>query len=207
MRSKTLTFVISSLFLLLWPAISQAENAQSQTSNKYADITNRFSIGSDEAPVTIDLFYAPTCPHCRRFFNDHLKILQEEYVDTQKLKIIFHDISLNPATHIISYLLHCQNHGYKFEIAKIILNSQTKWIYAQKPIEEIKRIFKLAGYSDQLIESCLNDRDLQTHLSYIFFKETEKYNIQAVPKLYINDEEFEDIFDIEALQNKLDSLL
>jgi protein-disulfide isomerase len=52
-------------------------------------------IGEDDAPVTIIEFSDFECPFCSVFWRDTLPLIEENYVDTGKVKIIFRDFPLD----------------------------------------------------------------------------------------------------------------
>jgi protein-disulfide isomerase len=51
--------------------------------------------GSEDAPITIVEFSDYECPYCNRFFTDTLPQIQENYIDTGKVKFVYRDFPLS----------------------------------------------------------------------------------------------------------------
>lgn len=52
-------------------------------------------LGNKNAPVTIIEFSDFQCPFCRRLFNDTIKAVKKNYIDTGKAKLIYRDFPLS----------------------------------------------------------------------------------------------------------------
>ena len=52
-------------------------------------------LGDPEAPVTIVEFSDYQCPYCRRFYNETLPIIQEKYISTGKVNLVYRDFPLD----------------------------------------------------------------------------------------------------------------
>jgi len=57
-------------------------------------VTDRPSLGSQNAPVTLVEFSDYQCPFCRRHFSTVYPILKKEYIDTGKLRYVFRDFPI-----------------------------------------------------------------------------------------------------------------
>lgn len=51
--------------------------------------------GDDDAPITIVEFSDYECPFCKRFVDNTFDQIQEEYIDTGKVKYVFRDFPLS----------------------------------------------------------------------------------------------------------------
>ena len=51
--------------------------------------------GDKDAPVTIVEFSDFQCPYCGKFFTDTLPLIQKNYIDTGKAKLVFQDYPLS----------------------------------------------------------------------------------------------------------------
>lgn len=62
-------------------------------------ISGRPSLGPRDAPVTLIEFSDYQCPFCKRHFSTVYPVLKKDYIDTGKLRYVFHDFpiaSLHP---------------------------------------------------------------------------------------------------------------
>jgi len=87
--------------------------------------------GDPNAPLTIIEFSDFQCPFCSRFYSQTLPLLEENYIDTGKIKLVFKDLPLDRlhpnarATHIAA---ECADELGKFwEYHDILFEKQSQW--------------------------------------------------------------------------------
>jgi len=87
--------------------------------------------GDPNAPLTIIEFSDFQCPFCARFYSQTLPLLEENYIDTGKVKLVFKDLPLDRlhpnarATHIAA---ECANEQGKFwEYHDVLFEKQSQW--------------------------------------------------------------------------------
>ena len=109
-------------------------------------------LGPNEAPVKIKIFSSLTCSHCANF---HIKIVPEikkDYVDKNKVQLIFIDFPLDQAAFNASKLLHCLDKKNQFTYLDNIYKNQNKWTSGSN-IKEIninlKNMVKNLGISNK----------------------------------------------------------
>ena len=72
-------------------------------------------LGNPSAPITILEFGDYQCTFCHRFHETTLNTIEKEYVDSNKVKIIFKDFPLNgPDSILAAEATHCANDQGKF---------------------------------------------------------------------------------------------
>jgi protein-disulfide isomerase len=57
--------------------------------------TGWYSMGRDDAPVTVVEFTDYQCPFCRKFESDSFTQLKKEYIDTGKVRFVSRDLPLD----------------------------------------------------------------------------------------------------------------
>lgn len=72
-------------------AVKPGESKTNSADIKKVDIKNEPSIGDKDAPVTLAYWFDFQCPFCQRFDLNTLSVLNEQYVKTGKLKVVFKD--------------------------------------------------------------------------------------------------------------------
>lgn len=72
-------------------AVKPGESKTNTTDIKKVDTKNEPFVGAEDAPVTLAYWFDFQCPFCQRFDLNTLSILNEQYVKTGKLKVVFKD--------------------------------------------------------------------------------------------------------------------
>src|ERR1043165_1075440 len=63
--------------------------------------------GSKDAPVTFVEYASMTCPHCAAFQKEVLPLLNKDYVETGKVKVVFREFPLDGAARMASAVARC----------------------------------------------------------------------------------------------------
>ena len=113
------------------------------------------SIGQADAPVTIIEFSDFQCPYCARFVQQALPSINENYINTGKVKLVFKNFPLN----------NIHNNAQKAAEASECANEQGKfWEYHDKLFENqgslsvsnLKKYAKDAGMNTEKFNDCLD---------------------------------------------------
>ena len=59
------------------------------------------ALGSDSAPVVIDLYASFACTDCADWWNDVLPGVKTQHLDTGKARLVFHDVAVRPVQHSV----------------------------------------------------------------------------------------------------------
>jgi protein-disulfide isomerase len=118
--------------------------------------------GDPDAPVTIVEFSDFQCPFCARFFQQTLPLIEENYIETGKVKLVYRDLplaSIHPNAIPSHIAAECADDQGKFwEYLDILFENQSLW--NRLGLDELKNIFK--QYADDLeldavsYDSCLD---------------------------------------------------
>lgn len=155
-----------------------------------ADKVESFAIdqvmGKPDAPVTIIEYASTTCGHCATFQAEVLPRLKKEWVETGKARLIYRDFPTGPAALSIgaSMIAHCAGPERYFGVLDLIMQSQEKWM-AQQPLEELKKVVRLAGITPDQVDACLQRQDLYTAIQARAQAGQEKWGIDSTPSVVI----------------------
>ncbi len=87
--------------------------------------------GDPNAPVTIIEFSDFQCPFCSRFYSQTLPLLEENYIDTGKIKLVYKDLpldNLHPNARTAHIAAECADEQGKFwEYHDILFEKQLQW--------------------------------------------------------------------------------
>lgn len=95
-----------------------------------ADLTAAKSLGSREAPITIEVFADYQCPQCRLFYETVTRQLIDTYVATGKVYLIHRDfpLSMHTYSHQAAHWLNAAAAaGYYATVEQALYDKQDEW--------------------------------------------------------------------------------
>jgi protein-disulfide isomerase len=127
--------------------------------------------GDPDAPVTIIEFSDFQCPFCSRFFQQTLPLIEKDYIETGKVKLVYRDLplaSIHPNAIPSHIAAECADEQGKFwEYHDILFAQQSQW--NRLGIDDLKNTFK--QYADDLeldavsYDSCLDSSDIVNEIN------------------------------------------
>jgi len=175
------------------------------------DINDKLIVlGSDSAKVKIKVFSSFTCPHCASF---HMKILPEikkDYIDNNKVQLIFIDFPLDAAALNASKLLHCVDKKNQISFMDAIYENQNQWTNASDLDginNNIKKIVKNMGITLKQFDQCLINIDVEDKILNGRIEASKKYSINSTPTIVINEEKFKDSVNFKNIKKKIEELI
>lgn len=155
------------------------------------------TLGQLNAPVTVVMFSDFECQYCREWQQTTLPVLQRDYLDQGKARLVFKDFplsQLHPQAHLAAEAAHCAHQEGKF------------WEYTQALTEVSAGLnaTDLRQYANKLdLDGAAFDRCLTTHEQAATITQNVQAGIQAgittVPAFVVNGELYEGAQPIEVL--------
>jgi len=100
---KKILNIICLLFITTFTSQSLLANE-----NSGLEITeNDFTIGDENAPITIIEYASMSCSHCADFHTNTLPELKTEFIDTGKVRMVFRDYPFNYPALLGSMMMRC----------------------------------------------------------------------------------------------------
>jgi len=139
--------------------------------------------GSKDAPVTIIEFSDFQCPYCGRFYQQTLPLIEENYIKTGKVKIVYRDFPL-------SFHQYAQKAAEAAECA----HEQGKfWEYHDKLFENqnaldvasLKQYASELGLDAQKFNDCLDSGKKASEVQKDF-NDGSMYGVSGTPTFFIN---------------------
>ncbi|SMO68453.1 DsbA family protein [Ruegeria faecimaris] len=164
--------------------------------------------GSADAPVEIVEYASYTCPHCATFHQGTYKELKKNYIDTGKVKFTYREVYFDKYGLWASMVARCGGPEKFFGISDLIYKDQSKWTRAGGPaeiVDELRKIGRLAGISNDQLDACLQDGTRAQTLVVWYQENAERDDIRATPSFIVNGkkvdnqsyEEFKKLIDAE----------
>jgi len=165
------------------------------------------ALGPKDASVTITEYASMTCPHCAAFNETVFPKIKAAYIDTGKIRYVFHEFPLDPLAAASSVLSRCIANGdsAKFFAVTDMLFKQD-WSKVTKPRETLNSIGNQAGLDERQVETCLKD---ETLFNGIVASRTSaaKLGVNATPTFLINGEKIVGMTPFEEFDRRLKALL
>ena len=191
-------FFFKTIFLIFFIFSSQAESKV-------------LTIGSPEAKVTIKVFSSLTCPHCASFHTNIYEKLKKEYIDKGLVKFEHHAFPLDLAALNAELIIRCQDiNEKKFDILTEIYNKQTTWAVGSD-INKINELIKKVGLnfdlSNEKMDLCLKNEQVQDEILEQRIEAQKKYKIESTPTIIINEKKYSDEVNYRRFKKAIDKKL
>ena len=152
------------------------------------------SLGDANAKVTVKVFSSLTCPHCANFHNVVFDKLKEEYIDNGLVKFEHHAFPLDSAAFNAELIVRCaSNNKEKFELLDEMYNKQKVWAVGSeinKINESIKKIGSNFNLTNNIMNICLEDNDVQDDILNQRIEAQKKYKIKSTPTIVVNEKKY-----------------
>jgi len=169
-----------------------AAHAQDADAEIDLSLVEEMTLGAEDAPVTIVEYASFTCPHCASFHASQFKELKSEFIDTGKVKFVYRDVYFDRFGLWAAMVARCGGSERFFGITDMIYEQQRDWIGSgQDPVaitNNLRRIGKVAGLSDEQLDTCLSDADKAQALVAVYQQNAEADSVDSTPTLIINGE-------------------
>lgn len=191
-------------FLLKNPAIEDAEEitADCVPSETVTVSDEDHIIGDKNAPVTLVEYLSQTCSHCAEFRKEEIPKIEETFVKTGKLRIIFREMHRNNIDVAASVLGRCLGRAAYLPFTDMLLEQQQTWMMREDNdiVSGLREMARRAGMSSADFDACLKKQDLATELAKQSNKAAKTYCITGTPTLLLQGKK------IEGLGTALDKL-
>ena len=228
MKLSTLT-VLGTAFLLSLGSISSTAIAQSSpipeaTETKtdtakaeipegtFSQLPSDHVIGQATAPITMIVYASVTCPHCSHWFKSVWPDIEENYIKTGKVKMIFREFPTAPAQLAIAgfQIANCGDEDMFFPIVLHQMVEQEaifEDVKTGKGEERYLSIAKMAGVKDvEGMNKCFGQQAGFDRMQKIGAM-ADAAGIHGVPSAIIDGKVYEGSLDSLPLSKHLNGLL
>ena len=165
--------------------LNQEINVPSSDSNKKIDVSvdDDPVKGDKNAPVTIIEFSDFQCPFCGKFFKETFGQIDEKYIKTGKVKMVFRDfpLSFHENAQKSAEAAECADEQGKFwEYHDMLFENQEKL-----SVEDLKRYAVELGLDKDKFDSCLDSEKYKDEVKKDF-SDGQKYGVSGTPAFFIN---------------------
>ncbi len=114
-------------------------------------------LGSPDAPVTIIEYSEYLCPYCRRFALETLPLIEEEYIDTGKVKLVFRDFPGHgqPAAAIAMVPECAADQGKFWEMQLLLFERAEEWSESEDILDTFRSYAEEIQMDPNELTNCL----------------------------------------------------
>ncbi len=163
-------------------------NAQSDTTADPSLIPDMV-MGSADAPVKITEYASYTCPHCADFHATVWPQLKADYIDNGQVQFTYREVYFDRFGLWASMIARCGGEMRFFGVTDLIYDKQREWTASGDPAtiaEELRKLGRTAGLSDDMIEACMSDAEQAQNLVAWFEQNAEADAVTSTPTFIIN---------------------
>ncbi len=184
--------------------------ANAQTTDGAAPEIVEMIKGNPDAPIEVIEYASFTCPHCASFHANQLKLLEQNYVETDKVKFIYREVYFDRPGLWASMIARATNDtSFFFAFSDILYQRQREWLASGDPaqiIQELRTLAKTAGLDDATLDAVLSDAAKAEALFTWYQANAERDGIDSTPSFMIDGQKYSNMaYDefAEVLDGKL----
>lgn len=164
-------------------------------------------LGNVAAPVTLDEYSSITCIHCAQFHKDVLPFIKTKYIDTGKVKLVFHDFPIDGVALKLAAVIHCRGETEAHALRGALMEHQDEWIKKPDPLSAAASFLLLRGVSKADFERASTDQNLINSLVVQRYDGEQKLKIEGTPTFFINGKKYDGSYKLEGFTQALDQEL
>jgi protein-disulfide isomerase len=142
-------------------------------------------LGKADAAVTVIEYASFTCPHCAAFNAEVMPKLKAEYVETGKVKFIYRDFPLDGAALRAAQVARCRGPESFFGFVDVLFTQQRAWANQQWQ-DNLKRLARLGGVSEDQFNACIADKTLENFVLQQRMEGDRQFKITGTPTIVVN---------------------
>jgi protein-disulfide isomerase len=170
--------------------------------------------GDKNAPITLVEYASPTCPACKYFHDSILPVLEEKYISTGKLKLVYREFPIHGAPDVAAYVVaRCAGDDKYFDVLDDLFANQEGIVQAAQVGAlggMLKTVAKRHGIeTDEAFDACMADRSIRDKLAAVY-QTAEQYNVSGTPTFVLDGKvrDFDgDFRSAEGFSRQIDALL
>ena len=159
-------------------------------------------LGDPDAPVTIIEYASLTCGHCANFHRNSYPQIKADYIDSGKAKMVIREIFFDQFGLWSAMIARCGGEAGYHMMIDMFLNRQRDWYQTHIPaynqtknpqpmIDDMMKIGRLAGLSNERMNACLSDQDYLERMVTDFQTYSSEDGVRSTPTFLINGERVE----------------
>lgn len=150
-----------------------------------------FYKGKPDAPVTVVEYSDYQCPFCGRFATSAELQVDADYVETGKIKYVFHDYPLQQHPNAIPAAIAARCTGDPklfWEMHNLIFANQAQWENLGDPTQQFLAYARQLKINESTFQSCLSSQTQRTFVEKAV-QEGNQVKIPGTPTFFVNGQQ------------------
>jgi protein-disulfide isomerase len=173
-----------------------------------ADAPAPILLGQANAPITIDEYASLGCPHCADFDMNTLPQLKKTYIDSGKVKIIFHHFPLDKVSLDAALFVQCVPPAQAWDAINLLYFQQQKWVLDPDYQNKLVGYGAMLGLPEAAVKACLSNGKMRDMILQGRVDAVQKLKIEGTPTFIFNHSDqrlmgFQSFDQMVAVINKL----
>lgn len=164
------------------------------------------AMGEANAPVTVVEYASLSCSHCREFHDKTLPEVKSRFIDTGKVRFIFRDFPLDQFALAGAMIARCAGDEKYFPIVDAFFTQQESLLDAQDPLAWLQNFGKQVGFTQEQLEACLSNRELEDNLLTVRETASGKFGVNSTPTFFFNGKIRRGALTIEEFEKEVEAL-
>jgi protein-disulfide isomerase len=165
-----------------------------------------FSVGREDAPVTIIKYASLTCPFCKRFQAEVYPTLKRDYLDTGKVRFMIREFPIGKTSGMATIALRCAPMSRYLDLYGRYLAQQAQWVSQEVRIEPILKVAQGVGLTSEQFDSCRQNQGMIAALNQVKDRGRE-LGIIGTPNFFINGRLIKKALGLKELREIIDPLI
>ena len=169
------------------PAMPVADAPDAMAGSEVVDMVQ----GNRDSAVQVLEYASYTCPACANFHANQFQQIKENYIDTGLIGFTYREVYFNRPGLWASMIARCGGEMRFFGINSLLYEQQQDWARGESGeeiITDLRNIGKVAGLSDDELNTCLEDADQAQALMAWYKSNADADDVQGTPTFFINGE-------------------
>lgn len=148
------------------------------------------SLGSDDAPVQVVEYGAPSCPVCAYWNKTVFPVFKKDYVDTGKVHYTFRTFPLRPLDLAVEAMARCLPEKRYFSFLDMMFRNQPQWDPDGHEIPDVQAALYLMGDKVNMtaveVDRCTKDKDQLRKIAAVGEHAQKAFGIHSTPSFMID---------------------
>ena len=170
---------------------------------------NDFTLGQDDAPVTIIAYESLSCSHCADFHTNTLEDVKSEFIDKGIVRFVFRDFPFNYPALLGSMMMRCISSDVKYDYMNALYKLQNTWVNKDPKIskKELYKIMQSGGMTKDEFNECYSNLDNENLILEGVMAAQKDFNIKSTPSFIVNGNLIEGNKNIKEFRQIIDKIL
>jgi protein-disulfide isomerase len=164
------------------------------------------ALGEATAPVTVVEYASLSCSHCQEFHEKTFPEVKKRLIDTGKVRFVFRDFPLDQFALAGAMIARCAGDEKYFPIVDAFFAQQDSLLGAQDPLAWLQNFGKQVGFTQEQLEACLSNRELEDNLLKVRETASGKFGVNSTPTFFFNGKVRRGALTIEDFEKEVGAL-